>query len=107
MLSFTSHNFMLCQRILSIYVSFHKTLTILKLQANTLQHIKRPQKYVSHFIHEVPSPLRGHPGVRYSIGTEEILFQLAPKYSLPNLGVCSLFFRFYRERFDIFFLSLI
>lgn len=28
------------------------------------------EKYVAHFFHSVPLPLRGHPGVEYSIGTK-------------------------------------
>ena len=45
------------------------------------------EKYVAHFFHSVPLPLRGHPGVEYSIGTKKHLFRLEAKYNLRAIAM--------------------
>eukprot|EP01083_Nonionella_stella_P017009 47507_1 len=43
------------------------------------------EKYISHFFESVPLPLRGHPGVEYSIGTKRHIFSLNARYNLADI----------------------
>ncbi|ETO08851.1 hypothetical protein RFI_28534 [Reticulomyxa filosa] len=44
------------------------------------------EKYVSHFVHNVPLPLAGHPGVIYRLGLNNIKFCLSHEFDLPTLN---------------------
>ncbi|ETO12897.1 hypothetical protein RFI_24479, partial [Reticulomyxa filosa] len=44
------------------------------------------ERYVSHFVHNVPLPLSGHPGVIYQLGVKTIQFCLSHEYDLPTLN---------------------
>jgi len=42
--------------------------------------------YIASFFKDVPLPLCGHPGVKYSMGAKELIFSLPPRFGMPLMG---------------------
>ena len=64
----------------NFYAGYLKFLYTLYELINTPNNRIPIEKYISHFMHEIPLPLCGHPGVLYNIGRNKIIFKLAQEY---------------------------